>query len=79
MIEFLRELLYYFILENKMKKINDLELNQAVIGDAENIEVYCETIVRTMGEEARSLLTLILPIILRINISIVVLDAKDAV
>ena len=79
MIEFLRELLYYFILENKMKKINDLELNQAVIGDAENIEVYCETIVRTMGEEARSLLTLILPIILRIKISIVVLDAKDAV
>ena len=76
MVQFFRELLYHFLLSNKSKQLSGLQLEQAVIGDADSLEAYCEKIVRKMGEEARSLLLPILPLILRIKIYTVVLDTK---
>ena len=75
----MRELLYHFLLDNKAKQLSGLQLEQAIIGDAETIEDYCEKIVRKMGEEARSLLLPILPLILRTKIYTVVLDTKSHV
>ena len=81
MVQFIRELLYYFMLDHKDLTITGLKLDQIIIGDASSLEDYCENIVRKMGEEARSLLISILPSILRINIYTVVLDthAKSSV
>jgi hypothetical protein len=82
MIKLLRELLYNFLLANKSLKINELSLEQAIqaiqaiTGVSESFETYCTNIVRTMGEEARDILTTILPSILRIKICTVVLDTK---
>lgn len=74
MILFFRKLLYHFLLDNKDKKLSGLELEQAIIGDANSLEEYCEVVVQTMGEDARSLLIPILPLILRIKICTVLLD-----
>lgn len=69
-----RELLYHFLVANKGLKLSGLSLEQAVIGDSDSLKGYCENIVRKMGEEARSILISILPLILRIKICTVVLD-----
>lgn len=74
MIRFFRELLYNFLIVNKSLTIHGLSLEQAIIGDTDSIESYCENIVRKMGEEARSVLITILPSILRVKICTVVLD-----
>ena len=76
MIKFFRELLYHFLLSNRSKKLYDLELEQAVLGDANSLEEYCDTVVREMNEEAESLLISILPLILRIKIHTVFLDTN---
>ena len=75
----LRELLYHFLLDNKSKQLSGLKLEQAVIGDADTMEDYCDKIVRKMGEEAQSLLLPILPLILKTRIYTVVLDTKSQV
>jgi len=78
-IQFFRELLYHFLLTNKDKQLSGLPLEQAVIGDADSMESYCDKIVRQMGQEARSILIPILPLLLRIKIYTVVLDTKASV
>ena len=79
MIHFFRELLYYFLMDNKHKEIFGLQLEQAIIGDADSFEDYCTKIVREMDIEAQSLLLPILPSILRIKIRTIILDTHAKV
>ena len=74
MIQFLRELIYLSLINNKSKEIEGIKVEETIVGDASSFEEYCEVIVRTMGEAAQSLLLPIVPMILRINIETIVLD-----
>jgi hypothetical protein len=59
-----------FLLENKDLELNSLSIKLAMESDAININHYIDDIVLMMGVDARGLLLLIVPIVLRINLKI---------
>lgn len=68
-----------FMQKYKKACINGLEIEFATSGEASSIDEYVEKFVVKMGVEARSALLNIIPIMLRIKVTTVVVDSKDAV
>ena len=77
LIRFLRRCVFNFLKLNENFVINDIPLKTVILEDANSMEEYRNKIVLQDGEDARNLILVVLPLVLRIGINIVELDLKD--
>ncbi|MDR3547057.1 MAG: hypothetical protein P4M11_02060 [Candidatus Pacebacteria bacterium] len=71
----MRRLIYNFMRANRDFRVNGLPISAAA--DTGSLDTYMEEVVLKQGEDARDLVFPIMPLLLRINIGIVLLDTKD--
>ena len=74
LIKLARWLVANFLLYNSDFSINEIPITDAIMAEEMNVEEYMNNIVLCMGEDAKNLILYIMPIVLRINIKLVLMD-----
>lgn len=75
----LRRMIHTFISLNKSIKLQDINIQEGIQPDAKSIEEYLENIVLKEREEARTIIIVITPLVLRISLEVILLDFYDEV
>ncbi len=77
LIRYMRRLAYNFIQNNRRFAINGLPIEEIVGVESETLDSYSENVILKQYEDARHLVFSILPLVLRVNLCIMLLDMKD--
>lgn len=75
----MRRMVYNFIKINHDLMINGIKLDQIITTETATVDEYIENIVLMHKEDARTVVTMAMPLVLRINIGVVMFMTKDEV
>ena len=79
MIRILRRMVANFITNNKDLSLNGITILQTITQDYAVVDEYITDVVLKNSEDARAPITSVVPLVLRINLDILILDGKDNV
>lgn len=72
-------MVYNFLKLNHDLSINGIKLNEIICLELPTVNEYLENVVLMHKEDARSVVTMAMPLVLRVNISIVIFMANDTI